>query len=63
MLLADSVVIDVAHHVDDFPGHFFRSSRIVAVLVLLRDRQRGARQTRNEDRAHRNSQDARFVIR
>jgi len=23
MFLADSVVIDVAHHIDDFAGHFF----------------------------------------
>ena len=56
MLLADSVVIDVAHHIDDFAGHFFRSGCITTVFVFLRDRQRRERQTRNEDRSHRNSQ-------
>jgi len=63
VLLADSVMIDVAHHVDDFASHFFGSSRVVAVLVLLRNRQRRARQTCNKDRSHRNSQHGRFVIR
>jgi len=71
MFLADRIVIDVAHHIDHFPGHFFGSSRVVAacragasrrrVLVFLRDRQRRARQTCNEDRSHRNSQDGRFI--
>jgi hypothetical protein len=59
MFLADGIVIDVAHHIDHFAGHFFGSSRVVA--VLLRDRQRRARQTCNEDRSHRNSQDGRFA--
>ena len=45
MLLADSVMIDVAHHIDDFAGDFLRSGRVGAVLVFLRDRQRRARQT------------------
>ena len=63
MFLADAVVIDVAHHIDYFAGHFFGRSRVIAVLVFLRDRQRRARQTRNEDRSHRNSQHGRFVIR
>ncbi len=45
VLLADSVMIDVAHHIDDFAGHFFRSGRIIAVLMFLRDRQRRERQT------------------
>jgi hypothetical protein len=62
MLFTDSVVIDVAHHIDDLAGHFFGRSRVVAVLVFLRDRQRRARQTCNEDRSHRNSQHGRFVI-
>ena len=44
VLFADSVVIDVAHHIDDFAGHFFRSGCITTVLVFLRDRQRRDRQ-------------------
>ena len=63
MFLADGIVIDVAHHIDHFSGHFFGRSRFVAVLVFLRDRQWRARQTCNEDRSHRNSQDGRFIIR
>ena len=39
VLLAESVVIDVTHHIHDFPGNFFGSGRISAVLVVLRDRQ------------------------
>jgi hypothetical protein len=33
VLLADSIMIDVAHHIDDFTGHFFRSGRIITVLL------------------------------
>ena len=62
MLLADSVVIDVAHHIDDFAGHFFRSGCITAVFVFLCDRQRRERQTRNGDRSYRNFQGGRFII-
>ena len=62
MFLADGIVIDVAHHIDHFAGHFFGSSRVVAVLVFLRDRQRRARQTCNEGRSDRNFQDARFIV-
>ncbi len=61
MFLADGIVIDVAHHIDHFASHFFGNSRVAAVLVFLRDRQRHARQTCNEDRSHRNSQDGRFI--
>jgi hypothetical protein len=39
VLLADSVVIDVAHHVYDFAGHFFRRGGVTAVLVFLRNGQ------------------------
>ena len=63
VLLADSVMIDVTHHVDYFSGHFFRGGCITTVLVFLRDRQRRARQTRNEDRSHHNFQGGRFIIR
>ena len=63
MFLAHAVVIDVAHHIDYFACHFFGRSRVVAVLVFLRDRQRRACQPCNEDRSYRNSQDGRFVIR
>ncbi len=61
MFFADGIVIDVAHHIDHFAGHFFGCSRVVAVLVFLRDRQRRARQTCNEDRSHCNSQDRTFI--
>jgi hypothetical protein len=63
MLFADGIVIDVAHHIDHFAGHFFGCSRVAAVLVFLRNRQRRARQTRNEDRSHHNFQGGRFIIR
>jgi len=62
MLFADSVMIDIAHHIDDFAGHFFGCIRVTAVFVFLRNRQRRARETRNEDRSHRKSQDGRFLI-
>ena len=62
MFLADGIVIDVAHHIDHFASHFFGSSRVAAVLVFLRDRQRRARQTCNEGRSDRNFQDARFIV-
>ena len=61
VLLAHSVVIDVAHHIHDFASHFFRSGCVTALFVFLRDRQGRARQTSNEDRRHRNFQDARFI--
>jgi hypothetical protein len=63
MFFADGIVIDVAHHIDHFAGHFFGCSRVAAVLVFLRNRQRRARQTRNEDRSHRNFQGGGFIIR
>jgi hypothetical protein len=38
MFFADRIVVDVAHHVDHFAGHFFRSS-CVGTVLFLRDRQ------------------------
>jgi hypothetical protein len=35
VLLADSVVIDVTHHIHDFAGHFFRSGCITAMFMFL----------------------------
>jgi hypothetical protein len=32
-------MIDVAHHIDDFAGHFFRRGCVTSVLVFLRDGQ------------------------
>ena len=52
VLLADSVVIDVAHHIHDFAGHFFRRSYITAVLVFLCDRQWGDRERTDERRSN-----------
>ena len=63
MLFADSVMIDVAHHIDDFAGHFFRSGCITTVFVFLRDSQWRERQCCNEDRSYRNFQGGRFLIR
>src|SRR5213592_695449 len=62
MFLTDGIVIDVAHHIDNFAGHFFGSSRVVAVLVFLRDRQRRERQSRRESRDDRNFQDGWFIL-
>jgi hypothetical protein len=50
VLFADSVVIDVAHHIHDFAGDFFRSGCITAVFVFLRDRQWRKRQCCDECR-------------
>jgi hypothetical protein len=62
MFLADSVVIDVAHHIHDFAGHFFRSSCIAAVLVFLCHRQRRDRQRDDECRGDRDFHQCRFVV-
>ena len=62
MFFADSVMIDVAHHIDDFAGHFFRSGCITTMFVFLRDSQWRERQCCNEDRSHRNFQSGRFII-
>ena len=62
MFLADGIVIDVAHHIDNFAGHFFESSRVVAVLVFLRDRQRRECQSCRESRGDRNFQDGWFIL-
>jgi hypothetical protein len=40
MFFADGIVIDVAHHIDHFAGQFFRSGRIAAMLVFLRNCER-----------------------
>ena len=63
MLFADSVMIDVAHHIDDFAGHFFRSGCVTAMFVFLRDRQRRHRQCCDECRYNGNFQDGGFIIR
>ena len=52
VLLADSVVIHVAHHIHDFPGHFFRSSCVIAVLVFLCDGQWRDRERTDERRSN-----------
>lgn len=39
MLLANGVVVHVAHHVDHFTGNFFRSGCVTAILVFLCDSQ------------------------
>ena len=62
MFFADGVVIDVAHHIDHFAGHLFRSSRVTTVLVFLRNRQRRDRQCGDERRSNRNLHDCRFVV-
>jgi len=40
VFLAHGVMIDVAHHINHFARDFFRTSRLFAVLLFLRDRQR-----------------------
>ena len=62
MLFADSVVIDVTHHIHDFAGHFLRSGCITAVFVFLRDRQRRHRQCCDERRCNSDFHQCRFVV-
>jgi len=62
VLLADGVVIDVAHHVDHFARNFFRGGCITAVLVFLRDRQRRDRERSDEHRSDCNLHNCRFVV-
>jgi hypothetical protein len=62
VLLADSVVIDVAHHIDHFAGHFFRSGCITAMLMFLRDGQWRDRQSGNKCRSHSNLRECRSVV-
>jgi hypothetical protein len=62
MFLADGVVIDVAHHIDHFAGHFFRSGCITAMLMFLRYRQRRNRQRGDERRSNCNLHYYRSVI-
>src|ERR1051325_3299190 len=40
VLFAHGVMIDIAHHVYDFAGHYFRSGRVFSVFVLLSQRHR-----------------------
>jgi hypothetical protein len=61
VLFADGVVIDVAHHVDNFAGYFLRSAGVGTVLVFLGDRQRRDRQRCNECRGYCDFQNCRFV--
>ena len=61
MLFADGVVIDVAHHIDNFPGYFFRSAGVGTVVVFLGDRQRRDRQRCNECGGYCDFQNCRFV--
>jgi len=61
MLFADGVVIDVAHHIDNFAGYFFRSAGVGTVLVFLGDRQRRDRQRCNECGGYCDFQNCRFV--
>ena len=62
VLLADSVVIDVTHHIHDFAGHFFRSGCITAVFVFLRNRERRERQCCDECRCNGDFHQCRFVV-
>jgi len=52
VLLADSVVIDVAHHIHDFPAHFLRSGRVTALFVFLRHCQWRDRERTDECRSN-----------
>ena len=61
VLLADGVMIDIAHHIDHFAGHFFRTSCVASVLVLLRDRHWRKCQSSDESRSDGNFQDGWFA--
>ena len=52
VLLADCVMIDVAHHIHDFASHFFRRSCVSAVFVFLRDSQWRDRERAYERRSN-----------
>jgi hypothetical protein len=52
MLLANGIMIDIAHHIDYFASHFFRSGRIAAMLVFLRNGQGSAGQSCDEGRRY-----------
>jgi hypothetical protein len=60
VLFANRIVIDVAHHVDHFAGHFFRSGCVV--VLSLRHRQRRDRQSSDERRNNCNLHDGRSVV-
>jgi len=62
VFLADSVVIDVAHHIHDFAGHFFRSGCVIAVLVFLCDGQWRDRECTDERRSNCNLHYCSFVV-
>ena len=61
VLLHNSVVIDVTHHIHDFAGHFFRRGCITSVLVFLRDRQWRDRERTDERRSNCNLHQCRFL--
>jgi len=61
VFFANRIVIDVAHHVDHFAGHFFRSC-CVGVVLSLRHRQRRDRQNSDERRNNCNLHDSRSVV-
>src|SRR5439155_23350782 len=61
MFFADGIMIDIAHHIDHFAGHFFRSGRITAVLVLLCDGERSNCQRGYECRNDRDPKNRGFV--
>jgi hypothetical protein len=54
VLLSDSVVIDVTHHIHDFASHFFRGGCVGTVRVFLRDGQWRNRERTDERRSNRN---------
>jgi hypothetical protein len=62
MLLANGIMIDVAHHIDYFASHFFRSGRIAAVLVFLRNGERRNSQRGDECRDYCNFHDGWFIL-
>ena len=60
MAFADRVMIDIAHHVDDFAGHSFfgTDARILfSVLMLVREREWRDRERRNKHRTDRDFQE------
>ena len=61
VLLADSVVIDVAHHVHHFASHFFRGGCVITMLVFLRDSQWRDRERTDERRSNCNLHECRFA--
>ena len=62
VFLADGVVIDVAHHINDFAGHFFRSRCVITVLVFLCDGQWRDGERTDERRSNCNLHYCRFAV-